>query len=143
MSFRIDRRRVEMSRLARKRLGMGDTLAFVEDGDFLREFTEDCGLADDDLEAIQCVITVTPTGGDVVPVSTSVRDVVYCKTDDEKTYTSMSVIRYVYLGPPASTVLLLTAYPGSESYHMTADGAREVDAYADRQFVYFSRKHTR
>ncbi len=57
MAFRVDRYRVEISRQARAKMKVQDTLSFVEDGDFLTEFRE-CGLGEDDLEDFQVVITV-------------------------------------------------------------------------------------
>ena len=135
MTMRVDRLRIEMSRLAHARLGIRDTLAFVEDGDFLREFTEN-GLDDEDLQNIQTVITVCPTRGEVVPVSKHVRDIIYYTDADDSV-----VIRYAYLRP--STVLLLMAYSGNESLHMTLEEAEEADAYIEHQINIFSKRCTR
>lgn len=117
-------------------MGIECRMAFVEDPDFLEEFTS-CGLSDDDLEQIQCVITVSPMRGDVVPVSDNIRDVVYeCSTEKV-------VIRYAYLPPPASTVLLLMAYSGDESYSMTVEEATEAELYIARQLDFFSTRYTK
>jgi hypothetical protein len=134
MSIRIGRYRALVSRS--KPLRIEDTLSFVEDGEFLREFRE-CGLSDDDLESIQAAITVCPTGGDVVPVSHNIRDMFYC-VDDSSTV----VIRYVYL-ESANTVLLLTAYNGDDILPMTAAEADEAEGYVERQIVFFTSRHTR
>lgn len=134
MAFRVDRVTVEMSMAAHRLLGIEDTLAFVEDGDFLREFTE-LGLTDDDLQSIQIVITVCPEGGEVVPVTEHIRDLVYCAGPDSV------VIRYVFLKP--STVLLLAAYAGTESLAMTPGEAELAERFIRHQASYFSRRSTR
>lgn len=134
MGIRIDRYRALVSR--NKPIRIEDTLSFVEDGDFLREFRE-CGLNDDDLESIQVAITAYPTGGDIVPVSDSIRDLFFC-VDTRVT----TVIRYVYL-ELANTVLLLTAYHGDKSLSMTAAEAQEAEEYVGRQLDYFRTRHTR
>lgn len=128
MVIRIDRLRVRMCKTVP--IPIGDTLAFVEDGDFLQEFT-DCGLDDEDLQSLQMVITVTPTGGEVVPVSRNIRDVVFVREDGQ-----CVMIRYVYL-EPANTVLLLTAYLGEDSLHLTLEEAEESERYISQQIDYF------
>jgi hypothetical protein len=113
-----------------------DTLAFVEDGDFLAEFRE-CGLDDDDLEDLQIVITVFPEdAGDVVPVSTNIRDAIYVKGDGDTV-----VVRYVHLKP--STVLLLAAYLGDKSLPMTDEEAAEAEIHVRHQTDYFANRFTR
>lgn len=116
------------------KVNIGDTLSFVEDGDFLRELGE-CGLGDDDLEAVQIGITAAPTGGEVVPVSKNVRDMFYLVSAE-----TAVVIRYVYL-EPANTVILLTAYMGNSVLPMSDEGAKEAEGYISRQLAYFSEKH--
>lgn len=134
MAIRIDRVDVTVSRQAKVRIE--DTLAFVEEVGFLEEFRE-CGLNDDDLDNIQYAITITPTGGTVVPVTRSIRDVYNRSPSDASV-----VIRYAYLPPPASTVLLLTAYIGIDSYSYTAEEATEIESYIDRQMRFFSTRYT-
>lgn len=134
MGFRVDRRCVELSK--RVPIAIQDTLSFIEDEDFLREFYE-CGLTDDDLEKLQIVITVNPTGGRVVPVTKSIRDAFY-RIDDRE----MVVIRYVYL-EPANTVLLLAAYWGTDSLSMTRAEADLAECYVERQLKYLSRRYTK
>jgi len=124
-----------MSRQVRSKIKIQDTLAFVEDWDFLTEFTE-CGLTDDDRDNLETVITVRPDSGSVVPVSTNVRDLLYCFNTDQ-----CVIVRYVRLWP--STVLLLSAYLGEESLHMTAEEAAEAESYVEHQTKYFLRWHTR
>ncbi len=136
MAFRVDRYRVEISRLARATMQIRDTLSFVEDGDFLTEFRA-CGLGEDDLEDLQIVITVLPDGGDVVPVTTNIRDAIYVPGRGENV-----VIRYVHL-KPSSTVLLLTAFPGDASLRMTAQEAAVAESYVTHQTNYFLTRFTR
>lgn len=129
MSLRVERKSVEITRDSTP-LSIGDMLAFVEDGDFLNEFF-DCGMDSDDLDFVQFAITIAPTGGDVVPVSSSIRDCIYVGPE------SSAVVRYIYL-EPVNTVLLLTAYPGTESLHMTGTEAMEAEAYVEAQLDYFA-----
>lgn len=133
MAIRIDRCRVKMSRQVN--LSIEDTNAFVEDGDFLREFYE-CGLTDDDLFDLQTVLTLAAEEGEIVPVSNNVRDAFY-KLDGGRSV----VIRYVYL-QDASTILLLTVYPGDESLPLTVEEAEEAERYIAHQTEYFSRGYT-
>lgn len=135
MAFTVDRLCVEMSRAARAKLGIRDTLAFVEDGDFLDEFYA-CGLTDDDRQNLETVITVCPTGGEIVPVSESIRDIIYQADVSESV-----VIRYVFLRP--STVLLLRAYFGEESLQMTTEESRVAEAFVAHQLDFFSKWCTR
>lgn len=135
MAFKVDRLCVEMSRSARAKLGLADTLSFVEDGDFLDEFYA-CGLTDEDRQNLETVITVCPTGGEVVPVTKNIRDIIYDAGNQ-----SPVVIRYVYLCP--STVLLIRAYLGSESIPMPIESAAEAEKYVAHQLDYFSRWCTR
>jgi hypothetical protein len=135
MAFRVDRYRVEISRQARAKMKVQDTLSFVEDGDFLAEFRE-CGLGEDELEDLQIVITVFPDCGDVVPVSTNIRDALWAPGSGDNV-----VIRYVHL-KPTSTVLLLTAYPGDASLPMTAQEARKAEQYVTHQTNYFLTRFT-
>lgn len=136
MAFRVDRFRVKIRRQARAKMKVQDTLAFVEDGDFLTEFRA-CGLNDEDLEDLQIVITVIPEdAGEVVPVSTNIRDAIYVK-DGGNTV----VVRYVHLKP--STVLLLAAYLGDKSLPMTAEEAAEAEEYVRHQTDYFANRFTK
>ena len=134
MAIRISRYRAVVGRGTR--ISIGDTLSFVEDGDFLLQFRE-CGLNDDDLEHVQLAITATPSDGDIVPVSRSVRDMFY-RIDEGVTVT----IRYVYL-EPVNTVILLAAYYGDGIKPMSEAGSQEAESYVDRQLSYFSERHTR
>lgn len=133
MAIRIDRCRVKMSRQVNLRIE--DTNAFVEDGDFLQEFY-DCGLTDQDLFDLQTVLTLAAEEGQIVPVSRNIRDAFY-DLDDGRSV----VIRYVYL-QEASTILLLTAYPGNESLSLTTEEAEEAERYIAHQMEYFSRGYT-
>jgi hypothetical protein len=135
MAFRVDRYCVAVSREARSKMKIQDTLSFVEDGEFLTEFRE-CGLGEDDLEDLQIVITVVPSGGEVVPVTKNIRDVIYVAGNDETV-----VIRYVHL--PPSTVLLLTAFSGDSSHPMTAEEATIAERYIAHQTQYFATRFTR
>lgn len=135
MAFRIDKLQVDLSRQARRELSIHDTLSFVEDGDFLAEFRQ-CGLTDEDLENVEAVITVFPDGGEVVPVSRNIRDLIYVSDSGEGV-----VIRYVYLRP--STVLLLQAYYGESSHHLTIDEARIAEGYISHQLNHFAQHSVR
>ena len=133
MSIRISRYRAVVGRT---RSNIGDTLSFIEDGEFTTQFRE-CGLNDDDLEAIQIAITATPGDGDVVPVSKNIRDLFYAM-DAETTVT----IRFVFF-EQASTVLLLAAYFGDVVKPMSEAGAAAAEAYITTQMEFFERWHTR
>lgn len=128
MVVRIDRYQVKMARDVC--IPIGDTLSFVEDGEFLAEFTE-CGLTDDDLQRLQTVITVSPNSGEVVPVSRNIRDICYCWDGGEPIF-----IRYVHL-EPTNTVLLLSAYLGDESHPLLPQEAEEAEAYIAEQLELF------
>jgi len=137
MSARIDHHRVQLNRDIERRLGLRDRLAFVEEAGFLEEATE-CGMTQDDLDIVQITITITPTFGDVVPVTRNIRDLNY-----ELPNGNTVVIRYVYLPPPASTVLLLTAYAGPDFLPMTFDESQEAEAYIEEQIAFFSNFYTK
>ena len=135
MSIRISRYRAVLGRGSRT--DIGDTLSFVEDGDFTKQFFQDCELSNDDFDVIEIAITATPSEGDVVPVSENIRDMFYM-IDEETTVT----IRYAYL-EEVSTVLLLAAYFGNRVLPMTPEGSRIAETFIGMQKDYFAKWHTR
>ena len=135
MTIRISRYHAIVARGVKTNIG--DTLSFIDDGDFVKQFFDECGLTNEDYDAIQIAITATPDDGDVVPVSKSIRDLFYV-IDESTTVT----IRYAHLAS-ANTVILIAAYFGDQISPMSEHGARMADKYVDRQLTYFSAWHTR
>ena len=134
MSIRVDRFKAVVSR--HPPFQIEDLKSFVEDHDFLREFRE-CGLTNDDYDKVQAAITACPLGGDVVPVTTNVRDMFYYLDEHNAV-----AIRYVYL-EMANTVLLISAYWGTELLPMTAAEAEEAEVFIAEQTEFFSSRFTR
>lgn len=131
MSGQVTRVKVGMSADAGRKLIPRDLLNFVEDHEFLKEFTA-LGLSDDDLHFVQCAIMLAPLDANVVPVSKNVRDLIY-QNDGV-----MAVVRYVFYPPPASIVLLLSAYSGDEILPLTPDEADIAEAYISQQMDFFN-----
>lgn len=134
MAITVDRISLQVCRERRAMLPISDTLSFVEDPDFLKEAT-DFGLNDESLQELECVLTVFPLYGGVVPVSRHIRDL-RCMTDDGRAF----FVRYAFLQP--STVLWLTLYPGADSQPLTQNEAEEADDYVEAQERYFSSSYT-
>lgn len=131
-------RKKHLLRYPQHLLNPEDLLTFIQMDGFSDDWEEELGFEDTDLQALEIMIMVAPTGPPIVPGTGGLRKIRFARSERNVGKSGGARVCYVYF-EEWKIVLLVVAYGKNEKDDLDPDEKRAIRALIQREEVAFSR----